>query len=313
MVTRFKLGNAPCSWGTIEGTGTEAERIPYPQMLDELEASGYTGTELGDYGFMPTDAGVLREELAHRSLTMLGAYVDVALTDPAALAEGRERAVTVAQLLKSVADVGDPDWQPYLVLADVHSRDPVRFQNAGRVTPETSLSRADMRVFAENADTVARAVREATGLETVFHHHCAGFVETPDELGHFLSLTDPELIGLVFDTGHYLYGSGEREPEAVLEGLERFWSRVSYIHLKDLDSALAMRARQEGWDYKTALERGIFCELGQGCIDFERILKKLDKQGYEGWLTVEQDMLPGLGTPKESATRNREFLRGLGL
>ena len=50
-MTRFKLGNAPCSWGTIEGTGTEAERIPYTQMLDELEASGYTGTELGDYGF----------------------------------------------------------------------------------------------------------------------------------------------------------------------------------------------------------------------------------------------------------------------
>ncbi len=313
MVSRFKLGNAPCSWGTIESTGTEAERIPYTQMLDELVASGYTGTELGDYGFMPTDADVLRRELERRNLTMLGAYVDVALADPAALDEGKHRALTVAHLLKNVADIGDPDWQPYLVLADVHSRDPARFQNAGRVTPKMMLGNEEMRTFAGNAEAVASAVQEETGLKTVFHHHCAGYVETSDEIERFLTLTDPELIGLVFDTGHYLYGSGESSPEAVIKGLERFWSRVQYVHLKDVDPVLAARARQEGWDYKRALKEGIFRELGRGCIDFRRVLEKLAELEYKGWLTVEQDMLPGLGTPKESATRNREFLRELGL
>ncbi len=313
MVTRFKLGNAPCSWGTIEGTGTEAERIPYTQMLDELVAARYTGTELGDYGFMPTDAGVLRRELEVRGLTMLGAYVDVALADSAALAEGKHRALTVAHLLKSVADVGDLNWQPYLVLADVHSRDPLRFQNAGRVTSEMKLSDAEMQTFAEKANAVARAVLEETGLQTVFHHHCAGFVETPEEIARFLALTDPELVGLVFDTGHYLYGSGSSNPETVLEGLERFRNRIKYVHLKDLEPTLAAQARREGWDYKRALERGIFCELGKGCVDFGDVLEKLNGLGYEGWLTVEQDMLPGLGTPEESATRNRTFLKGLGL
>ena len=29
---------------------------------------------------------------------------------------------------------------------------------------------------------VARAVTAQTGLRCVFHHHCAGFVETPDEI-----------------------------------------------------------------------------------------------------------------------------------
>ena len=312
-MSRSKLGNAPCSWGTIEGTGTEAERIPYAQMLDELEASGYTGTELGDYGFMPTDASILRRELEVRSLTMLGAYVDVALADPAALEEGQHRALTVAHLLKSVADIGDPDWQPYLVLADVHSRDPLRFQNAGRVTSEMKLSDAEVQTFAENANTVARAVLEETGLKTVFHHHCAGFVETPKEIERFLALTDPKLVGLVFDTGHYLYGSGQNQAESVTAGLERFWERVKYVHLKDLEPTLAAQARREGWDYKRALERGIFCELGKGCVDFGSVLEKLSELGYKGWLTVEQDMLPGLGTPEESTLRNRKFLSGLGL
>ena len=90
MVTRFKLGNAPCSWGTIEGTGTEAERIPYTQMLDELAASGYMGTELGRLRLYADgcERFTLRE-LEVRALTMLGAYVDVALADPAALEEGK--------------------------------------------------------------------------------------------------------------------------------------------------------------------------------------------------------------------------------
>ncbi len=311
-MTRFKLGNAPCSWGTIEGTGTEDARIPYARMLDELVEAGYRGTELGDYGFMPTDAAVLRWELKARGLTMLGAYVDVALADPAALHEGRDRALTVARLLESVADLGDPGWQPYLVLADAHSRDPARFQHAGRVTTEMALSDADMEAFAENANEVAGAVRQETGLTTVFHHHCAGFVETPDEIAHFLQLTDPALLGLVFDTGHYLYG-GSCGPEMVLEGLERFKERIRYVHLKDLDPGLAARARQEGWDYKTAIGRGLFCELGRGCVPFGEVTAWLREYGYKGWLTVEQDVLPGLGAPRESAARNRAFLQTLGL
>ncbi len=313
MVSRFKLGNAPCSWGTIEGTGTESERVPYTQMLDELVGAGYAGTELGDYGFMPTDAATLRAALETRNLTMLGAYVDVALADPAALEEGRKRVLTVARLLQRVAAVGDPDWQPYLVLADVHSRDPVRFRNAGRVTPELALDDAALAVFAEHADTLAQAVRDDTGLRTVFHHHCAGFIETPAEIASFLDLTDPQLLGLVFDTGHYLYGSGGCDPDTVTEGLERFRERIWYVHFKDLEPALATTARRAGWDYKTAVGRGVFCELGAGCIDFGEVTARLHGSEYEGWITVEQDMLPGMGTPKESAARNREFLRVLGL
>ena len=34
---------------------------------------------------------------------------------------------------------------------------------------------------------------------------------------------------------------------------------------------------------------------------------------HTGWIVVEQDVLPGLGTPAASARRNREYLRRLGL
>ena len=55
------VGNAPCSWGTLEFEDTEAaKQVPFDRMLDELVETGYTGTELGEWGYMPTDPTVLR-------------------------------------------------------------------------------------------------------------------------------------------------------------------------------------------------------------------------------------------------------------
>lgn len=307
----IKVANAPCSWGTIEGYGTG---VPYAQMLDELVETGYEGTELGDYGYMPTDPKRLREELTRRGLTMLGAYEGVRLREPTAVAEKRERLLAIAKLLEAVADVGDTRRRPYLVLADENGRDPVRTQHAGRITPELGLSPEAWRTFARNAEEVARLVAGETGLKTVFHHHCAAFVETPDEIARFLDLTDPELIGLVFDTGHYTYGTGHNDDStAALEGMRRFWGRIWYVHFKDCHPEVAARARREGWGYTEAVRHGVFCELGRGSVDFAAILAFLRQQGYDDWITVEQDVLPGMGMPKASAQRNREYLRGLGL
>ena len=75
----LRVGNAPCSWGTLEFGETKGEQIGYARMLDELAATGYTGTELGDWGYMPTDPALLRAELDRRRLVMLGAFVPVAL------------------------------------------------------------------------------------------------------------------------------------------------------------------------------------------------------------------------------------------
>ncbi len=307
----IKVANAPCSWGTIEGRGTG---VPYAQMLDELVETGYEGTELGDLGYMPTDPERLREELIERGLTMLGAFEGVNLREEGSVAQKRERMLAIANLIASVADVGDARRSPYLVLADDNGRDPKRAHVAGRVTPELGLSRDEWRTFARNAEEVARLVAGETGLKTVFHPHCAGFVETPDEIERLCEATDPELIGLVFDTGHYTYGTGrDDDGSAALEGMRRWWERIWYVHFKDCHPEVASRARREGWDYTEAVKRGVFCELGQGSVDFAAIVAFLRDAGYDDWITVEQDVLPGMGTPKESARRNREYLRGLGL
>jgi inosose dehydratase len=309
----IRIANAPCSWGRFEFKGMATDSVTSEQMLDELKDTGYTGTELGDWGFMPTEPGALRGEMTRRDLTMVGAFVPVALRDPDAHADGEAHALRVARLLAATTAGSATTGGPLLILADANGTVPVRTQNAGRIMPEMGLSADEWRTFAVGAERIARAVRDETGLRAAFHHHCAGYIETPDEVARLLDLTDPVLLGLVFDTGHYSYGTGVVDGGEVLAGLERFGGRIRHMHFKDCHPQIAERARREEWDYYTAVGHGVFCELGRGYIDFPQVTAWLRARGYRGWITVEQDVLPGMGTPKASAQRNRNYLRTLGL
>ncbi|GLV61059.1 hypothetical protein KDH_78760 [Dictyobacter sp. S3.2.2.5] len=307
----IRVANAPCSWGALEFEGLAGESIGYQQMLDELRATDYVGTELGDWGFMPTDPTQLRSELTQRGLAMVGAFVPVALAQPEAHSAGEAEALKVARLLASVASPGDQP--PFLILADANGTVPERTQNAGRIKPEQGLNAQQWTTFARGAEQIARAVHNETGLRTAFHHHCAGYVETPQEIARLLDLTDPSLLGLIFDTGHYLYGTGGTDAQSVLDGLQRFRERIWHVHFKDCHPQIAERARATGQDYFAAIRDGVFCELGQGSIPFGAIKSWLYEQHYDGWIVVEQDVLPGMGSPRESAQRNRDYLKTIGL
>jgi inosose dehydratase len=308
-MSTIRIGNAPCSWGVLEFE-LDGEAAGYTQVLNEMAETGYAGTELGDWGFMPTDPKALAAELDARKLTMLGAFVPVALKYREAHQIGVESALTVARLLRATADCMSGRL-PFLVLADNNGTEPTRTENAGRIEPEMGLTDAEWQVFAAGAQQVARAVREETGLRTVFHHHCGGYVETPEEIGRLLALTDPGLLGLVFDTGHYAFGAGDCE--LALDGLRRFGDRIWYIHFKDCEPKVAAQSRREGWDYFESVRHGVFCELGKGCVDFPAVARWLETRPDLEWGIVEQDVLPGMGKPKVSAAANRAYLRSIGL
>jgi len=125
-LTNIHIANAPCSWGALEFEGLEGrggEEIAYGQMLDELCETGYTGTELGDWGYMPTEPIALGAELEKRNLAMVGAFVPVALKYPELHAEGGADALKVARLLASVVDSVGNSQLPFLILADANGTD----------------------------------------------------------------------------------------------------------------------------------------------------------------------------------------------
>lgn len=307
----MRVANAPCSWGVLEFEGMAPQRLDFTTVLDEIAETGYAGTELGDWGFLPTDPGALAAALAARRLAMLGAFVPVNLRDREAHWRGREQAVRTARLLAEVATEASRPG-PFIVLADDNGTDPVRTAHAGRATPEMALDAGGWAALVAGAEEIAAAVRDETGLPLVFHHHSAGFVETPAELWRFAEATDPDLVGLVLDTGHFLFnaeGSGMSPEQAV----SRLGARLHHVHFKDCDPGVAAAAGREEWDYFTAIREGVFCELGKGAVDFSAVVAALRQCAYDGWIVVEQDVLPGMGAPRVSARRNREYLKSIGL
>ncbi|MDJ0757531.1 MAG: TIM barrel protein [Ardenticatenaceae bacterium] len=297
----IQVANAPCSWGVIENT--EGERKTYLDVLDEMSAAGYAGTELGDWGFMPTNPAVLLSELQKHELKMLGSWVSVRLYDGDHHAAGVAQAVKTARLLKAVGGSDN-----LIVIGDDHSTVPLRHDRTGRITPEMMLDEQGWAVYTAGAMKVAKAVKEETGLRSVIHPHGSTYLETPVEIETFLAMTDPDLLGMVFDTGHYMLGGGD--PAA---GINRYQDRIWHVHFKDFDPAVVAAADQNGWGYQQMIGQGVFPELGQGAVDFPAVLSALQEINYEGWIVVEQDVLPGMGSPLDSAVRNRRYLREIGL
>src|SRR5512139_1935717 len=101
-MSSINIANAPCSWGVLE-FNLEGKVAGYAQVLDEMCETGYAGTELGDWGFMPTDPAQLKRELQQRSLSLLGAFVPIAFAQESALAAGKATALRTASLLAAAA------------------------------------------------------------------------------------------------------------------------------------------------------------------------------------------------------------------
>ena len=296
------VANAPCSWGVLEFDDHIAP-LGYREVLDQLASCEYAASELGDWGFMPTDPEALRREIQARSLRLVGAFVPIALSDPAAHRAGSETAIRTARLLKD-AGYGDA----FIVLADATEGNARRIAIAGRVTETDGLTPAQWDVVAPAAARVAAAVRDATGLRTVFHPHCGSFVETASEIDALMSRTDPQLLGLCLDTGHLTYAGAD--PHQIYE---RYHPRVWHVHFKDCDERVAAASRAAGAGYLAAVRARLFCELGSGSVDFAAVIAALRAIDYDGWIVVEQDVFPGNGSPAESARASRQYLRSLGI
>lgn len=297
-----RVANAPCSWGVIEGI--EGDREGYRRVIDDMAETGYAGTELGDWGFMPTDPAELRGVLDTRGLALIGSWVSVNLEVASKHQASADDAVRTAGQL---AQVGGP--KAVVVLGNDPYGNPHRTRIAGRVTPQDAMTEEQWQVFADGANHVARRVMAEAGIRTVVHQHIGTLIETEAEVRRLLDMTDPSVLGLCLDTGHWVFGTGGDPVAAVREFRDRVW----HVHFKDCDPAVMEASRVDEWDGPTSVGHGVFCELGKGCVDFEGMLGALEEIGYDGWIVVEQDVLPGTGNPRESARRNREYLRSIGV
>ena len=270
------VGNAPVSWGIYGPTNPP---VPYKRFLDELVAAGYQGTELGPYGYFPTDPAALKKELSQRNLTLGSSYVGLPLESAQKRQASIDECLSVAALL-STQGVGE-----VIVADDDHDE---RMLIAGRVPKDGSAgwSNAEWNEAATTLNEIGRALRAKFNMRVVVHHHVGTMIETPAELEKMLALTDPELVNLLIDTGHVVYGGGDP-----VDMVKTFGPRIRYVHLKDVKRDELENVRKSNIGMRDAWKRGVFCPLGEGVVDFPRFMEALKGRSYSGWALVEQDVV----------------------
>ena len=294
----IRIGNAPCSWG-VE-FADDPRNPAWRDVLRENADAGYKGIELGPVGFMPEDPAILADALAEFDQTLIGAVVFRPFHDPDKWDEVMDASVRTCKALRA-------HGAEHLVLID--SISPRRAPTAGRADAGEQMDAAEWEVFRDRIAEVAKMGTEEYGLTVGMHAHAAGFMDFEPELERLLDEVDESILKICFDTGHHSYAGFD--PVAFME---RYVSRISYMHFKDIDPKVKADVIAKGTGFYDACGQGIFCNLGDGDVDFPRVRQILLDYGFEGWCTVEQDCDPTLPDtdPLGDAKVNRAYLESIG-
>jgi len=293
----LRIGSAPISWGVCEIPGW-GPQLPYARVLDEIRAAGFEGTELGPWGFFPTEGTALRVILSARGLAMAGAFVPLTLKDPQTYADCEAQVRQAAALLRRL-DAG------HILLADAGDEQRVRIAGRPELTRAQGLAPQEWVGYAGRLERLAQICRFDYELIPCFHPHAGSYIENPDEIRTLMERTDPHLLKLCLDTGHVAFAGGD--PLMVARA---FASRIGHVHLKDIDLPRLRALLTEGKTYTDAAQQDVFVELGTGSLDLPALLSELTAGHYDGWIIVEQDRVAHAETDTlGSAQRNREYLR----
>jgi inosose dehydratase len=296
-IRHLQLGSCPDSWGVW--FADDPRQTPWQRFLDELAASGYRWLELGPYGYLPTDPARLADELAARGLTCAGGTVAGAggphKDFDAVLAETRKVAELTAALgAQNLIFVPVPGY-----------RDDV----TGAYHEPAELSPQRWQALIDNSNLLGQILAEEYGLAMRFHPHADYHVETQAQTERFLAETDPAFVSLCLDTGHLAYRQAD-----VPAIIRKYPDRIGYVHIKQMDPAIADRAAREDMAFGQAVALGVSVEPPAGRPDVPGVIEALGELDAELFVVVEQDMYPvDFGLPLPIATRTRQYLNSVGL
>ena len=161
--------------------------------------------------------------------------------------------------------------------------------------PRISLShgsrdRSDLAERQRNAIACINEIgRRATdiGITCAFHPTSGSpsIFRTPDDYRVMLDLLDTDVVGYCADSGHIVNGGMD-----VYEIFTTYASVIRHVHLKDITADK------------------IWAPMGEGIIDFPRILKILHEAGYMGWIDMEEESSGAVDDPDAATLKNGRYL-----
>jgi inosose dehydratase len=295
-IDNLKLGISPINW-VNEDVLELGDHYTFEDLVSDFSSLGFRATE--NCRKFPKDPEILRAALAEKGIQLTSQWKGVLFSDPsrreAELAAYRQH----VEFLKKMGS-------GHVVTCELGGSiigDPRRESSVKDVIPPTDEEWNHMVEGLHQAGEICREY----GMKLIYHYHIGTIVERPEEIDRLMQTTDPELVHLLYDTGHAYYGGAD--PLALLQ---KYPDRIPYVHLKDIRQDVLDRVRSEGIRFQDAVIQGVFTVPGDGCIDFGPIFRELLlKQGYDGWMIIEAEQDPSVANPYEYAKLSKQYINDL--
>jgi inosose dehydratase len=285
-----RLAIAPIGW-TNDDLPELGGEIPFEQCVSEMALAGFAGSEVGNK--YPKDPKVLNKALGLRGLTICNAWFSSFLTTKPykevekEFIKHRDFLYAVGARVIGAAEQGHSiQGQPKPVFAD-----------------KPVFTNEEWNRLCDGLNKLG-ALAAKKGMKLTYHHHMGTGVQSAEEIDRLMNNTDPEKLGLLYDTGHLVFAGEDH-----LAVLNKWVSRVGHVHLKDMRAAIRKQAVKGKWSFLEAVKAGVFTVPGDGCVDFTPVFGALKKAKYSGWMVVEAEQDPAKANPLEYAIKARAYIR----
>jgi inosose dehydratase len=289
--SNIRLAIAPIGW-TNDDLPELGGNIPFEQCVSEMALAGFVGSEVGNK--YPKDPETLNKALALRGLTICNAWFSSFLTTKpygeveAAFIKHRDFLYAVGARVIGAAEQG-------------HS---IQGLNEPIFDAKPVFTAEEWDRLTSGLNKLGRLAAEK-GMKLTYHHHMGTGVQTAAEIDRLMENTDPEYLGLLYDTGHLVF-SGEDH----LAVLKKWIKRIGHVHLKDMRPDIRETAVEEKWSFLKAVKEGVFTVPGDGGVDFAPVFAALKKVKYSGWWVVEAEQDPAKANPLEYAIKAMRYIKG---
>lgn len=287
---KVKLGIAPIAWTNDDLPELGGENT-FEQCVSEMALAGFTGSEVGNK--YPKDPAELKKALDLRGIQICNAWFSSFLTT-------KPLQETIDEFIKHRDFLHAMGAKMIGVAEQGHSIQGM--MEVPVLTQKPVFTEEEWEKLARGLEKLAELAAEK-GMLVSYHHHMGTGVQTLEEVDKLMEMTDPNLVHLLFDSGHFTF-SGENPEEA----LRKHVKRVKHVHLKDVRKEVLDKVKAENLSFLQAVKQGAFTVPGDGMIDFEPLFKLLHENNYEGWFVVEAEQDPAKANPLEYAMKARKYI-----
>lgn len=287
---KVKLGIAPIAWTNDDMPDLGAENT-FEQCISEMALAGFTGCEVGNK-YPRNDISALKKALSLRNMQICNAWFSSFL------------------ITKPYEEV-EKDFIEHITFLKEMGAKVVGISEQGH-----SIQGTDKSIFEEKYimndeewDMLCTGINKLgkvakdMGIKLCLHHHMGTVVQTEAEIDRLMANTDPEVFGLLFDSGHLAYCG-----EDYMSVLKKYANRIRHVHLKDIRPEMVKKVRDEHLSFLQGVRLGTFTVPGDGAIDFKPIFEVLEETGYEGYVLVEAEQDPAVANPLEYAIKARKYI-----